>query len=102
MFHDGGYDALQTLTPQDSAVSVYNVQPACYRAVRSSSPGGSPRRPQPWLLVPPRGLRPCGGATGCRDAQSDSWRAERRSYPSPGDREWLDRLDRLDGADYVV
>jgi hypothetical protein len=25
--------------------------------------------------------------------------AERRRYPSPGDREWLDRLD---GADYVV
>ena len=22
MFHDGGYDALQTLTPQDSAVTV--------------------------------------------------------------------------------
>jgi hypothetical protein len=33
------------------------------------------------------------------DAQPDSRRAERRSYPSPGDREWLDRLD---GADYVV
>ena len=41
----------------------------------------------------------CGGATGCCDAQPDSGRAERRSYPSPGDREWLDRLD---GADYVV
>ena len=36
---------------------------------------------------------------GLPDAQPDSRRAERRSYPSPGDREWLDRLD---GADYVV
>jgi ADP-heptose:LPS heptosyltransferase len=100
MFHDGGYCALQALTPQDRALIVLITHNPHARELFDQHPRASQldvRDLGYWLPSDDAVMRRRHGLPQRRSRLPAAGAPE--FYPSPVDREWLNRLD---GTAYVL